>query len=269
MKKFLRILFDGFWPTASLWLASVLFFLAVDALFGHDYAFFGISIFLGLGGILLFLACSLLLAIAFLCALCRRRWKRAIAQILLVAAILPAASAALRLIECPPSGPRAWKFTSAGVPFPFAVGYRFSDPILGGWHKCVAFRSGRKTGLASGEDSNAPVAIYGLDSGLFAIVQRDPSGPTPFYFYRIDPAVETVEYLSAGVWYTLPPDTTDFISWGAGAPIVGTKKGRCRASQGTPDDGSFQDRRFLGTVHPDGTFDPDAGDPFPPEGAAP
>lgn len=176
--------------------------------------------------------------------------------------ILAAAFAVVCFIEHPPFGPRAWHSTPDDVPFPFAVEWRLADAFCGDWNKRIVFPSGRRTGLASGEASYSPLAVYALDSGRYAVAFKDTFTPY-FYVFRIDPAEETVDWLSDGLWYTLPPDTVGFITWGAGGPVVQTRKGAVGVHRGIPAGDEYAHRRFLGFVSNSGAFEPSNRDPFP------
>lgn len=246
----------------AAWVGSVICILGILALGEGDGEPFLAAILLLYAAGPAFLLCSLALVIVLLRALWKRRWRYLAKQTAIIAITLAAACTVAHFIEHPPLGPRAWHSTPRDVPFPFAVEWRLADAFCGDWHKRIVFPSGRRTGLASGEASNSPLAIYALDSGRYAVAFKDTFTPY-FYVFRIDPGKETVDWLSDGLWYTLPPDTVGFITWGAGGPVVKTRKGAVGVNRGIPAGDEYAHRRFLGFVSNSGAFEPSNRDPFP------
>ena len=246
--------FDHVWGIAIFWVASIVLGLfAFNLSFSPDWL--GTAFVLALITAVAFFVSSILFVIAFFHALYKGRGRSVAIQAVIVIVTLAIANSAYKEIEVPPSGKRAWHSSPPNAPFPFAVEYRLRDPLLGCRSKRIVFPSGRRTGLASGEASNFPVFIYALDSGRFAVAHRDTFVPY-FYIYRIDPVAETVDYFSNGIWYTLPPDTVDFLSSGNDGPLVHTQKGSRSVNHGVPVGDELAHRRFLGSVDDSGTFEP-------------
>ena len=245
----------------AVWVVSVICVVCPFLLEHGDNAFLGAFLLFYVAGPL-FILCSIVFVFVLLRALWKRHWRYLAKQTAIIAITLAAACSAVYFIENPTSGPRAWHSTPRDVPFPFAVEWRLADQFCGDWDKRIVFASGRRTGLARGEASNRPLAVYALDSGRYAVAFKDTFTPY-FYVFRIDPGKETVDWLSEGLWYTLPPDTVGFISWGAGGPLVKTKKGAVGVHGGVPAGDEYSHRRFLGFVSTSGAFDPSTRDPFP------
>jgi len=248
----------GWLPVA--WVGTVICVLGTFEI-AHIESFLGVILLLYVAGPV-FLLCSFVFLLVLLRAIWKRRWRYLAKQTLIIAITLAVAGAVAYFIEHPTSGPRAWHSTPRDVPVPFAVEWRLADAFCGDWHKRIVFPSGLRTGLPSGEASNSPLAVYALDSGRYAVSFKDTFTPY-FYVFRIDPEKETVDWLSDGLWYTLPSDTVGFISWGAGGPLVKTQKGAVGVHHGVPAGDEYSHRRFLGFVSTAGAFEPSTNDPFP------
>ena len=248
----------GWLPVA--WVVSVICVVATFAI-EHIQPFLGVVLLLYAAGPV-FLLCSFVYVLVLFCALWKRRWRYLVRHTLIIAITFAATWTVAYFIEHPTSGPRAWHSTPSDVPFPFAVEWRLADEFCADWHKRIVFPSGHRTGLPSGEASNSPLAVYALDSGRYAIAFKDTFTPY-FYVFRIDSAKETVDWLSDGLWYPLPPDAVDFISWGADGPLVKTRKGTLWVNRGVPAGDEYFHRRFLGFVSTSGSFEPSTSDPFP------
>ncbi|MBQ9345509.1 MAG: hypothetical protein IJT88_09885 [Kiritimatiellae bacterium] len=253
MKKQRHNFFDNVRSISIFWVASIVLGLfAFNLSFSPDWI--GTAFILALIAAVAFLVSTILFIIAFFYALYKGLGRRVAIQAVIFIATLAIAYSAYKEIEVPPSGKRAWHSSPPNAPFPFAVEYRLTDPLLGCRSKRIVFPSGRRTGLASGEASNSPVFIYALDSGRFAVACRDSFIPF-FYIYRIDPVAETVDYFSNGIWYTLPPDTVDFTASGNDAPLVRTQKGSSSVRHGVSVGDELAHRRYLGSVDSSGTFE--------------
>lgn len=252
-KIFKDVLFDTWWVAPLLWFCSIAFALWVFELSFNDP--FGV-LPLVLVAALSILATTILFVIAFVIALCKRRSQHVALHVLIVIVTLVGACDSARRIETPSSGERAWHSTPAGVPFPFAVEYRLVDPFLGDYHKRIVFPSGQRIGLASGESSHMPLAIYALDSGRYAVVHENRGSFPPFYIYRVDPETQTVDSFTDGLWRPLSPDPVGGVSCGSRAPLVQTKTGGGGVRRSVPVGDELAHRHYLGLVHKTGEFEP-------------
>ena len=268
VRNFFRILFETAWGPVAACAAAAAFTLLVCVAADTLCDLFGAwpANILSVLALLLLLAAAVAALAAFVRALVRRRWRRALVQSLLELGILAAFAAALlpamflgfdiayRLLP----GHRSWHAVP-GTPFPFAVEYRRAHPFLVEYDKLIAFPSGKRFGLWPDTGGNADFAAYALPDGTFALADgfRFP----PPSVYRIDPAAETVETRGDGVWFSLLPGCKA-ITWRGGSGIgVQTRFGERSLEPGRSDDGAFESRRYLGLVTPR-AFDPSAPDPL-------
>jgi hypothetical protein len=164
------------------------------------------------------------------------------------------------------------------VRFSIALPFQSSDRafrlFVSKHEKRIVFPRGKRFGLWRdwGGDA-ADFAAYALPDGSFFLVDGafrladgkfdlvDDWWYGPLFFYRIDPAAETVEVLGDDEWMALPPDCREITGRWGNAITVETPSGERKIEGGRADDGAFEARRYLGLVTP-GAFYPDAPDPL-------
>jgi hypothetical protein len=281
VKKFFRILFDTAWGAAA---TSVLLLLVSNCLMlagclvqnYFDEERLGIAMAVLTGPLVCLFLLSILAGIAsFFRNLWRKEWKRSFFQFLCGAAALflflyTGVVFSLGLYPLvarhAPGGERLWIATGADVPFPFAVECRERNRIPGEACKRIAFASGKRVRFGLGHGECGPTAVYALSSGAFALVEEH-AWRERTCAYRVDPVAESVEVFCAGTWFALPDDCIAIdSSLDAEVLEIMARSGKSRhfaGEGGRPDGGDFGERRYLGLVRPDGTFDSDAADPFP------
>ena len=270
MKKFARFLFEtDFGPFIAWWAVAG--------------AFFGLLIILEVRGITaLALAGVVLVALvgvsvmsmvgvaAFVFALWRRRWNRAIGQLLLGVVSVPLfclgallSEVCGRSIACATStGARRATVANGAGQLEFKVEYRPAHPFLAEYDKCIMFPSGKRLGLWPDTGGAGAFAVYRLPTGEYYLVD----GLEHDFIrndYRVNVTNETVEMMCGEKWFAIPDGTLAVTSYGNKGVTIKTADGE----KSVNDDGvaiadSLKGRRYLGLLHPSGRFEPGEGDPF-------
>lgn len=272
--RFSQLLFDSVWFPAVAWVISMWLFLGVgivvlmsnltrDLAPGHWIA----NGLLACAALLLVMVFTVTGLVAFVRSLLGLRWRRAAVQLLFgVVAVVAAAGGtvaggwlAYRLTDA-----GEWQSTPPDAPIPFAIESRRAHPYLGMYSKRIAFPSGRFRQLISlrlERGVNADFAVYGLDSGRYAIADGLKSG-RHHNVYRIDPEAETVDFLHEGAWFRLPPDPVG-VGWWRGngdryQVSICMSHETIMLTNGTPAGDDFARRRYLGIATPGAVFKPAA-----------
>jgi hypothetical protein len=280
VKKFLRIFFDTAWGAAA---TSLLVFLLSNCLMlagclvqnYFDEERLGIAMAVLTGPLVCLFWLSILAGIAsFFRNLWRKEWKRSFSQVLygavalflfLYTGVVFSQGLYPLVARHAPGGERLWIATGADVPFPFAVECRERNRIPDEACKRIAFASGKRVRFGPEHGECGPTAVYALSSGAFALAE-DAGRKEGTFAYRVDPAAESVEAFCAGTWFALPDDCIAIDSLAGEVLEIMARSGtnwHHAGEGGRPDGGDFDSRRYLGLVRPDGSFDPDAPDPFP------
>ena len=277
--RFFRLLLDSVWFPAVAWVVSTWLFLGVglvvlmsnltrDLAPGHWLA----NGLLAFAALLLVVVATVTGLVAFVRSLLGRRWGRAALQLLfgVVAAVAAAGGAvaegwlAYRLTDA-----GKWQSTPPDAPIPFAIESRRAHPYPGMHSKRIVFASGRLISLRLERGVDTDFAVYGLDSGRYAIADGLKSG-RHHNVYRIDPVAQTVDYLHEGAWFRLPPDPVG-IGWWRGngdrrQVSICMSHETVALTNGTPAGEDFARRRYLGIATPGTVFKPaakgDAVDPW-------
>lgn len=273
-----RIILDTVWGPAVAWLLAAVLVLLVTVFETPILCWCGLGLLCFLVGIALFLFIMATVAalVAFVRALRRKQWRRALLQAVLgIAAVFLAGATISPLYQLSePIESRAcdaipWTSTRPDAPFPFAIGHRlipvapFSGRIIT-CDMCIAFPSGKRIHLGREWLRPASAAIYALDSGLYALV--DIRRPDYTNFFRIDPVAETVEVLAGNALFALPTETLRVIGGGYSSSrsdhfiTVKTPTGEHQLRECVPATDAFATRRYLGRVTPDGMFEPGGPD---------
>ena len=266
MKKIARFLFEtDFGPFIIWWtVAGALFaVIIVPQLLGVNASVLSEIILLALGVV------SVAGVAAFLFALLRRRWNRAIGQLLLGVVTLPLFFIGFfmscmggRFIACATStGARCAIVKNEAEKLEFAVEYRPAHPFLAEYDKCIVFPSGKRIGVWMDTGGAGAFAVYRLPTGEYYLVD----GLEHDFIrndYRVNTTNETVEMMCDEIWVKIPDKTLMVNGRSNGSISVKTEDGERSVDVGTPVGDSLKGRSYLGLLYPSGRFEPGDGDPY-------
>ena len=281
LRKIAQFLFETVFGPFVLWCAAALAFFA-SIILASPLGKFGAAL-----GVIAFVALavmSLVAVAAFFLALVRRRWRRAAGQFLLgiVGVVLFCMgltaswlTAAVIAHATSSSGARARTAElpdDASSSLAFKVEFRPAHPFLAEYDKCIVFPSGKRVGIYPDPGGAGPFAVYLLPTGEYYLVD----GLKHDFVrsdYRVNVTNETVEKMVKIVsgdgpgWVKIPDGTLEVV--GQGSDSMGNYHIRVKTESGeTEVDGetlvgdSLAGRKYLGLLHPDGSFEAGDGDPY-------
>ena len=281
LKKIAQFLFETAFGPFVFWCAAALAFFT-SIILASPLGKFGAA--LGDIALVALVVMSLVAVAAFFLALVRRQWRRAAGQFLLgivgvvlfcigltaswlVAAVIAQATssggARARTAELP---------DDASSSLAFKVEFRPAHPFLAEYDKCIVFSSGKRIGIYPDTGGAGPFAVYRLPTDEYYLVD----GLKHDFVrsdYRVNVTNETVEKMVKTVggdgpwWIKIPDGTLEVIGQGSDSMgdyyiMVRTESGETEVDSGTPVGDSLWGRKFLGLLHPDGSFEAGDGDPY-------
>ena len=237
---------------------------------------FGLA--LALAMLLVLVVLSLAAVVAFLLALIRCQWTRAIGQfclgiigIVLFFIAVPVSLVGSRIIaHSTSSDVRTAEVTDrtdvtdrTAPALTFKVEFRPSHLFLAEYDKCIVFQSGKRIGVWMDTGGAGAFAVYRLPTGEYYLVD----GLKHDFIrndYRVNVTNETVEIMCDETWVKIPDGTLAVVGRGGDSITVKTASGEKNVSDGngTSVGDSLKGRVYLGSLHPNGRFVTGTGDPY-------
>jgi len=208
MKRVVRFLFERWYGAGGVWLALGVLILGVGGALGAYGRIGGLMSSL----VLIHAALSVVMLAAIVASFVKRRWGRAIVQLLLMilsVALYGVVSLLISFVgmtsgwdllnpvpsECP------WYGTRICESLPFAVEFRASHPFLAEYERRIVFKSGKSVALTPDTGGAGDIAVYVLKDGIYYLMDcLDRAEMRSAYL--IDAKAETVNRAAsaAGDW---------------------------------------------------------------------
>lgn len=260
MKRLFRFLIERWYGACVAWLALGALTLAIEYVFGpysrfEDFVSSCIWAHASVGVIML---------AAVVGSLVKRRWRRAIGQLLLTVVsaigyvvafvvITVMVSFSDRSMKGFDREQQPWYGTGRCAEMPFSVEYRVSHPFLAEYDRRIVFESGKAISLNCDTGGAGDFAVYVLNDGSFYLLDC-------FNFiqhrseYRVDVKAETVERKGSDVWLRIPDGALEVKSWSDSSLSVKTPEGERTSETGTPIADTLNGSRYLGRITTRGRF---------------
>ena len=271
----MRFLFETDYGPFVSWGTAALAFCAV-VIVSAPLGKFGLA--LALAMLLVLVVLSLAAVVAFLFALIRCQWMRAIGQfclgiigIVLFFIAVPVSLVGSRIIaHLTSSDVRTAEVTDrtdvtdrTAPALTFKVEFRPSHLFLAEYDKCIVFQSGKRIGVWMDTGGAGAFAVYRLPTGEYYLVD----GLKHDFIrndYRVNVTNETVEIMCDETWIKIPDGTLAVVGRGGDSITVKTASGEKNVSDGngTSVGDSLKERVYLGLLRPNGRFVTGMGDPY-------
>ena len=275
MKKLMRFLFETDYGPFVSWGTVALAFCAV-VIVSAPLGKVGLALVLTM--LLVLVVLSLAAVVAFLLALIRCQWMRAIGQfclgiigIVLFFIAVPVSLVGSRIIAHSTSSDvrtaevkDRTEVTDRTAPaLAFKVEFRPSHLFLAEYDKCIVFQSGKRIGVWMDTGGAGAFAVYRLPNGEYYLVD----GLKHDFIrndYRVNVTNETVEIMCDETWVKIPDGTLAVVGRGGDSITVKTASGEKNVSDGngTSVGDSLKERVYLGLLRPNGRFVTGMGDPY-------
>lgn len=265
----LRFLFETDYGPFVSWCTAALAF-CVSVIILPPLGKFGSALVIVM--LLVLIALSLAAVVAFLLALLRCQWMRAIGQlflgvigVVLFCACFIASCVGGRIVAYSTGAAvrTAEVMDEAASSLAFKVEFRPAHLFLAEYDKCVIFRSGKRIGVWMDTGGAGAFAVYRLPTGEYYLVD----GLKHDFIrndYRVNVTNETVEVMCNDTWVKIPDGTLEVVGRSGDSIMVKTKSGEKNVGggDGTAVGDSLKGRVYLGSLHPNGRFVTAAGDPY-------
>lgn len=267
MRKFARFIFDTWYGAFLVWCASGLVTLFICYTVGPYRS----MDWLGAVMIALHALSGLMVPAAVIYSLSKKRWLRALVQLLLgvlaaflfvtrlilIAIAVMFSEQNLRHFE---NSEQPWYGTEICEQLPFAVEYQAAHPFLAEYHKRIAFKSGKRIAINVDTGGAGAFAVYVLEDGRYYLVDGLDAAWIRSE-YRVDPKQESVELKCGSSWLRIPDGALAIEYWSNMELSVKTVNGNEIVDSGPPVSDSLEGKRFVGIVTPRGQFKPGGEEP--------